>query len=154
MCKRIKKYYSDMVDKPSEFHRIKEIFNPTLLNLTLWMAIAAFAFSISVDVDLANIRWFSKVTGMNMEEGVLIVIRLIGISIFGGIFLMSLAVVFYLVATWIWVNIAGRKKYPEDRNGKKQSPPSTKIDIHIETNEPIEESINSLMDKLKGNKEK
>ncbi len=39
MSKGIKQYYKSMVNSPSEFHRIVEIFNPTLLNLTLWMAI-------------------------------------------------------------------------------------------------------------------
>ena len=149
MFKRIKQHYKSMVDRPSEFHRFKELFNPTLLNLTLWMAISAFAFSILIDADLEGIRWFSKVTGMNIQEVILAAIRWILIFMFGGISLVAIAVVFYIIATWIWVNIARRKKYSKGRRDKKQSTSNTKIDIHIETNEPIKESIDKLADRLK-----
>jgi len=153
MSKGIKQYYREMVNKPSEFHRVKELFNHTLLNLTLWMAISAFAFSILIDSNLENIRWFFGVIRMSMTEDALMVIRWLLVFMFGGISLISFLAVCYLIVSWIVVNFVRRRKHSEDREDKKQSTVGTKVDIHIETTEPIEESLKKLLAKLEGDKE-
>ncbi len=106
-----------------EFHRIKELFNHTLLNLTLWMAIASFSFQIITDVDIDPIHeWILSVFGMNITDNILIGIEVGIFTIAGVAFIVSILVTLFLAITWVSINFirlfTGKNK--EDKGSNYQ----------------------------------
>ena len=103
---------------PSQFHRVKELFNQTLLNLTLWMAIASFSFQIATDTDIEAMRWFSEAFGMNIQDAVLVGLRWAAITGFGIFFAVACSMILYLGVSWFVMNFARLVKGKKGRRDK------------------------------------
>ena len=85
--------------RKSEFYKIKDAFKPTLLNFTLWLAIASFQLSIALTAKPNNILWVLTVLNISTSEGLAYFIHFIIIVIFGatGIVASLCALAIFLV---------------------------------------------------------
>jgi len=110
----------------SQFHQTKRLFSRTLLNFTLWMAIAAFSFQLVTDIDIEAVRWVSEAFGMNIQDSVLIGLRWFAITGFGVVFIVSFFMVIYLVVSWLVINFIGLVRSMSRKSGKNDKTTKSK----------------------------
>ena len=92
--------------KPSQFRRLKELFTPTLVPFTLWLAIAAFAASILLDFDVGNVKWILQVV-LRMEvitENTANIVHFLTIIVFGIAFVASVLIIATMILSWTGLN--------------------------------------------------
>ncbi len=91
--------------KPSQIYKLKELFKPTLVPFTLWLAIGAFATSMLLDFDAENVKWiFAVVFRMEIAEHVADLVHFGIIVLFGIIFACSFLIIVTMIASWTALN--------------------------------------------------
>jgi hypothetical protein len=166
----LKKYYQGQTDKPSEFHKLSEIFNPSLTTITLLLAMFSLSMQ-GLDWIIPNnggfreiFRWIYQMltVGIPPIDSPLDVLNLLNVIFLVIIALFAIVMLIYLAVSWIIVNLirvikhrnhVGKDVLPDNELAKETA--YMKLGIHIETNDnKLVDSIRSLTDSISRNNNK
>ncbi len=95
---------ADIFHRPCQFCKIRDIFAPTLVSFTLWLAIAALAATIVFSLKPHNLEWAFGVLGMNITEATTVVAQSIIIIVFIGILGIAGLAIVIMSVTFVGVN--------------------------------------------------